>query len=258
MKISILQAQSVTGDYDRNLETLANYAMQASHSGADLLITPEMFLSGYVLNDQIDQMAKTLPLEKVQDIAKQYRIALIVGAPRGTDKGVFNSTYFIDDTGVVLNIYDKTHLFGNVDRMQFIAGEKPVVMTTYRGVNIAMLICYDVEFPETVRAAALKGAHLVAVATAQMKPFSFVNTKLIPTRAWENQVYIAYINQIGREEPFHYVGLSTVISPHYDVLVQASEDKEELFTVDIDPNIVIEAQKQNTYLNDMRHDLYQK
>ena len=256
MKIAILQAQSHVADYTKNLECLSRFAQQASDDGAKLLITPEMFLSGYVLKDQTQQIATNLPLEQVQAIAKQYQIGLIVGAPRKTERGIFNSTYFVDEQGQILNIYDKTHLFGNVDQTQFVAGENAVVMTSYHGLNIAMLICYDVEFPETVRLAALQGAHLIAVATAQMKPFSFVNTTLIPTRAWENQVYIAYVNQIGVEAPFEYVGLSTVAAPDGSILLRASESQEQLLFAEIDPETVIQAQKQNPYLQDRRQDLY--
>ena len=258
MKIAILQAQSVTGDYTKNIERLEKYVWQASALGAELLITSEMFLSGYVLKDQTEHMATTLPLTQVQAIAKQYKMGLMVGAPRKTEQGVFNSTYLIDEQGQVLNVYDKTHLFGEIDRAQFIAGDKEAVMTAYHGVNIAMLICYDVEFPETVRMAALQGVHLVAVATAQMKPFCFVNTTLIPTRAWENQVYVAYVNQIGKEPPFEYVGLSTVAAPEGSILLQASEEKEELLCVDIYPEAVVKAQQRNPYLQDRRSDLYFK
>lgn len=256
MKIAMLQAASIPLNYAENLHQLDQAMQQAKTQGADLLITPEMFLSGYVLKEQTQYMAETLPLAKVQQLAKAHELALIVGAPRETEQGIFNSTYFIGDQGELLNVYDKTHLFGDVDRQQFIAGQTPVVITTYHNIKIAMLICYDVEFPETVRAAAQAGAHLVAVATAQMQPFSFVNKHLIATRAWENQVYVAYVNQIGHEEPFEYVGLTTLAAPNGEVIAQASETQATLLFAQISAEQVQKAQQNNPYLHDLRQDLF--
>ena len=256
MKIAMLQAASSPLNYVENLNKLEQAIQQAKTQGADILITPEMFLSGYVLKEKTQYMAETLPLNKVKKLAAEYQLALIVGAPRETEQGVLNSTYFIDDKGDILNIYDKTHLFGEIDKAQFIAGQSPVVMTTYRNLKIAMLICYDVEFPETVRAAAQQGAHLIAVATAQMQPFSFVNKHLIATRAWENQVYVAYVNQIGHEEPFEYVGLTTLAAPNGEVLAQASETQETLLFANVAAEQVQKAQKNNPYLEDLRQDLF--
>ncbi len=83
--------------------------------------------------------------------------------------------------------YRKSHLFGEVDRQQFVAGDELFDMAEVGGVKLAMMICYDVEFPEAVRAAALGGAHLIAVPTAQMEPFAFVAEEVVRVRAWENQ-----------------------------------------------------------------------
>ncbi|TCM69930.1 putative amidohydrolase [Acinetobacter calcoaceticus] len=256
MKIALLQAQSHPFDYAANLKKLNQYAQQAKAESAALLVTPEMFLSGYVLNQQTQDMAKQFPLDQVQQIARQHKIALVVGGPRWVDDTVMNSAYFIDEQGKLLNHYDKTHMFGDVDRSQFVAGDRAVVITEYQNLKIAMLICYDVEFPETVRAAALAGADLVLVPTAQMQPYSFVNTSLIPTRAWENQVYVAYVNQIGIEADFHYVGLSSIASPLGKVLALASIHEEQLLFADVLPELVEQAQQLNPYLKDLRRDLF--
>lgn len=256
MKIAILQAQSHAGDYAENLKTLQHYAEHAKASGAALLITPEMFLSGYVLKDNTKLLAQHFPLAQVQKIAQQLGIALIVGGPRMSKRGVMNSAYFIDDHGKLLNYYDKTHLFGELDRQQFVKGTRATVITEYQNLKIAMLICYDVEFPETVRAAAQAGAHLVAVPTAQMQPYSFVNTTMIPTRAWENQVYVAYVNQIGTEAEYDYVGLSCVASPQGKLLLQASIYQEQLLFAEISPVLVEKSQILNPYLSDLRKDFF--
>lgn len=125
----------------------------------------------------------------------------------------------------------------------------------FRGLRIAICICYDVEFPETVRAAALDGAHLVAVPTAQMTPFSFVAEQLIRTRAWENQVYLAYVNHDGAEATLTYVGRSSIVGPDATVL-DAVEHGDALIDASVDPAVVAAAQAANPYLADRRRDLY--
>ncbi|MFY8044397.1 MAG: nitrilase-related carbon-nitrogen hydrolase, partial [Rhodoferax sp.] len=75
------------------------------------------------------------------------------------------------------------------------------------------LICYDVEFPEATRRLALAGADLIVVPTANMPEFDFVAQSLVPVRAYENQLYVAYANYIGAEGAVHYGGLSLLAAP---------------------------------------------
>ncbi|MBS0856724.1 MULTISPECIES: nitrilase-related carbon-nitrogen hydrolase [unclassified Tatumella] len=255
MKIAIWQAQSSYCDYAANLARLAAALQQAKSQQAELLITPEMFMSGYVLQQHLLAMADSFPLTELLALARERQMAMIVTGPLAEAGQIFNASYFISAQGELQCVYRKTHLFGELDKRQFSPGNQPVCITRYKDLNIALLICYDVEFPETVRAAARAGAHLVAVATAQMKPFDFVNRHLIATRSWENQLYMAYVNQTGREQHLEYVGLSLVTSPDGEVLCQASESEEQLLYAEIDPSQVTEAQKQNPYLSDLRTDI---
>ena len=117
------------------------------------------------------------------------------------------------------------------------------------------MICYDVEFPETVRAAALAGAHLIAVPTAQMEPFAFVAEHLVRVRAWENQVYVAYVDHDGSEDDLTYVGRSSIVAPDATVL-DSVEHGSRLIYATIDPNLVDLQQKANPYLGDRRAPLY--
>ncbi len=256
MKIAIWQAQSSYCDYETNLTRLAAVMRQAKAEQAELLITPEMFMSGYVLQQKLPAMADTFPLTALQALAKELQIAMVITGPLAEDGNIYNAAWLIDDQGKQLAVYRKTHLFGDLDKQQFTAGNQPVCLARYKDLKIAILICYDVEFPETVRAAAQAGAHLIAVPTAQMKPFTFVNQHLIATRAWENQVYVAYANQTGREQQLDYVGLSLIAAPDGTLLCQASETEEQLLFAQINPLQVAEAQRNNPYLQDLRADIF--
>lgn len=255
INIAGLQTSGTLRDVDANLRELETAAEEAAGHGAEMLITPEMFVTGYVVGDALSELAGRNFLAPVQALAERLGIAILLGGPEPTERGVYNAAYFIDDHGKVQSCYRKSHLFGDLDLRQFLPGEDLFGLVDFRGVRIATMICYDVEFPETVRAAALAGAHLVAVPTAQMEPFGFVAEQLVRTRAWENQVYVAYIDHDGTEEDLTYVGRSSIIAPDATVL-DSVEHGTQIIYATVDPDLVDLQQKANPYLADRRAPLY--
>ena len=232
LTIAGLQTPGTLRDVEANLRELEAAAEEAVDRGAELLITPEMFVTGYVVGDALPELAAQDFLGPVRDLAARAGLAVLLGAPELSDAGVHNAAYFIDDRGEVLSCYRKSHLFGELDRSQFVAGEELFGLVEFRGVRIATMICYDVEFPEVVRAAALAGAHL-----------------------WENQVYVAYIDHDGSEEELTYVGRSSIVAPDATVL-DSVEHGTRLLYATIDPEVVDVQQKANPYLGDRRAPLY--
>lgn len=255
IRIAVLQTRGTPGDADANLAELARAAGEASGNDADLLVTPEMFVTGYDIGDRLTELARRDLVAPAQDIARTSGIAIVLGGPEATGDRIHNAAYFIGSDGEVRATYRKSHLFGALDRKLFAAGDEPYAMVDLDGVRIAMMICYDVEFPEAVRAAALAGAHLVAVPTAQMTPFSFVAEQVVRVRAWENQVYVAYANHDGDEGSLTYVGRSSIIDPDARVL-DSIEHGDGLVYGDVDPELVERRQRDNPYLADRRPEVY--
>jgi 5-aminopentanamidase len=258
VEIACLQTNGTTGDPEANLAALDRAAAEAVAHGAELLVTPEMFLTGYDLGPDTATRVRALApglTERVQPIAREHGLALLVGLPEVEGDDCFNTAVFVGPDGEVLGRHRKVHLFTDFDRDVFTAGDQLVSTVDFRGLRIATLICYDVEFPEAVRAAALAGAHLVAVPTAQMHPYEWVAEQLVRVRAWENQVYVAYVDHDGTEGRFDYVGRSSVIGPDGRVLASL-EHGEGLVLARIDAHAVARAQRENPYLGDRRSDLY--
>ncbi|MFD5384769.1 carbon-nitrogen hydrolase family protein [Streptomyces sp. NPDC127074] len=255
MKISGLQTAGTPGDVDANLHELDAACRRARAEGAELLITTELFITGYDIGDAVRDLARTDLLSPAREIAASHGIALVLGAPEHDAGACYNSAFFIDPAGAVLARHRKNHLFGELDRRYFTPGDLPAPVIDYAGVRIAMLICYDVEFPENVRAAALAGADLVAVPTAQMQPYEFIAEHLLRVRAWENQIYIAYVNHDGDEGALRYVGRSSIVSPSATVLDSVEHGNRLLFAT-VDPHTVRHARKANPYLTDLRPDLF--
>ncbi|WP_329529442.1 carbon-nitrogen hydrolase family protein [Streptomyces sp. NBC_01462] len=255
MKIAGLQTAGTPGDVEANLRELDAACSQARAEGADLLVTTELFLTGYDVGDIVHDLARTDLLSPAQWIARRHGIALVLGAPEYDGGAYYNSAFFIDPTGAMLGRHRKTHLFGELDRRYFTPGDRLSPVVDYAGARIAMLICYDVEFPENVRAAAVAGADLIAVPTAQMQPYEFIADHLLKVRAWENQVYIAYINHDGDEGSLRYVGRSSIVSPSADVLDSVKHGNQLIFAT-VDPGTVRKAREANPYLADLRPDLH--
>jgi predicted amidohydrolase len=111
-----------------------------------------------------------------------------------------------------------------------------------------------VEFPEAVRALAAAGAQLVAVPTALMEPSGWIAETLVPARAAENQVYVAYCNRVGAEGELVYVGRSCVAGPAGDVV--AAGPAEQLLLADVDPAAIDRARTRHDYLRERRPELY--
>ncbi|BFO19839.1 hypothetical protein SHKM778_62270 [Streptomyces sp. KM77-8] len=161
----------------------------------------------------------------------------------------------ISADGTRLANYRKTHLYGCYERDLFTPGDQPVVQAQLNGLTIGLLICYDVEFPENVRAHALAGTDLLLVPTALLHPFQFVAEQMVPVRAFENQMYVAYVNRTGPEGEFEFVGRSTLAGPD-GVARTRGGAHEELLLADTDPVFLAASRTANPYLADRRPGLY--
>lgn len=254
LRIASVQTEGTPGDLEANFAELDDAAARAAEQHADLLITPELFLTGYDVGDVAEWAEQPLAV-RVGEISRQRGIGILAGIPEPVPGGIGNCAVLVDERGEVLARYAKSHLFGELDRQRFVAGDQLVVTADFRGVRISLLICYDVEFPAAARAAALAGADLIAVPTAQMEPFAFIADTVIPARAWENQIYVAYTNHIGREAGTVYVGRSSIVAPDGSVL-QRAVDEPALLVADVDSEVVAAARAANPYLLDRRTDLY--
>jgi predicted amidohydrolase len=258
MRTALLQSSGRPGSTAENLKVLDEAAGRAAAAGAALLVTSELFLTGYAVGDEIDVLAEPADgdaADAVAEITGRHGLAIAYGYPERSGESVFNSVQLICADGTRLADYRKTHLFGCFERDHFTPGEQPVVQAELNGLTVGLMICYDVEFPENVRAHALAGTDLLLVPTAQMHPFQFVAESVVPVRAFENQMYVAYVNRVGREGEFEFVGLSTLAGP--DGIARARAGRaEELVLADVDPALLAASREANPYLEDRRPGLY--
>ncbi|MGW0735935.1 carbon-nitrogen hydrolase family protein [Streptomyces sp. NPDC002851] len=258
MRTALFQSSGRLGDVAYNLGLLEEAAGRAADAGAGLVVVPEMFLTGYAIGDDIARLAEPADgrsAEWIATIAARHGVAVAYGYPEQGDGAVFNSARLVGPDGTALANYRKTHLFGCFEQEHFTPGDTPVVQAELGGLTVGIMICYDVEFPENVRAHALAGTDLLLVPTAQMHPFQFVAESLVPVRAFENQMYVAYVNRIGPEGEFEFVGLSTLAGPDGLARVRAGRG-DDLVVADVDPVFLADSRAANPYLRDRRPGLY--
>lgn len=263
MKLAIYQSVGIPGDKAANLTLLNQQAQIASAQGADFLVLPELFLTGYNIGEALWELAEPfdgISVAQASAIARQHRIALLFGYPElsisedGKTKTVYNACAFIDQTGTHLDSYRKIHLYGTEEKSWFTPGDRWSIHEI-AGWRIGVLICFDVEFPETVRQLALAGADLIAIPTALALPYLQIPKIIGPARAIENQVFVAYANRCGQEGHLTYCGHSTVVAPDGQPLAIAGLE-EELLIVTLDRTEITAARSEYCYLLERRTDLY--
>ena len=257
--IAIGQCEAVPGKVEANLDTIRRIASDAAAGGADLLVLPEMVLTGYAIGpERLAQLAEPFDgpnMRQMAELCRKLGLAICFGHPERDGQSIYNALTFIDESGRPLLNARKMHLYGEVDAEQFSRAETLPATATWHGWNIGAAICYDIEFPETARLLALQGVDLICVPTANMVGFDSVSEVLLPARGLENQVYVAYANLCGSDKEYQYNGISVVIGPDGETLASAKRD-ETLLYAELDQQTLEASRRANPYLSDRRPDLY--
>lgn len=257
MKIALCQTAGHINNPQAGFALMAEMAAEAKAAGADLLMLPEMYLSGY--NIGLENARKwavdAAGLAPAREIARAQGMALVFGYPERVGGDVANAAVLIGPDGEILLNYRKSHLYGGLDRDMFKALGDAFPLVSWRGLKIGLLICYDIEFPEPARRLALAGADVILVPTAQMEPYAQVARYVIPARAYENQVYLAYANHSGADDGLQYIGLSSICGPDGAVLAAAGREAEMIYAV-VDPVHQAAVRKADPLFADRRPELY--
>ena len=252
MRIAVAQ-EAATADVAENLRTLERLAERAARAGADLLVTPELFTTGY---DPGRVHADPSLLPRVADLARRTGVALVVSEPHDDGTAESITAVVVDRDGTVLGRYTKTHLYGPAERAAFTPGDGTPLVVDVAGLRVGVLVCFDVEFPEAVRALAVAGADVVAVPTAIFDPD--VARLLLPARAYENRVALAYANHVGpaADGVSTFSGGSVVVGPDGRVLARAEQDEAGLLLADVDAADLRGARDVVDYVRERRPETY--
>ncbi|WP_404382002.1 nitrilase-related carbon-nitrogen hydrolase [Caenispirillum salinarum] len=259
MRIALFQTQGSPGDVEANITAAEEAAARAKAGGADLLILPEMFLSGYAIGELAFELAESADgdsARRMAEAARRHAIAILYGhGEHGEGGHCYDAATLVDARGRHRTTYRKAHLFGDDERTVYSPGNDLGHPHGLNGLRVGVLVSYDAEFPEAVRALAAHGADLICVPAALPESRRKVAELLVPARAAENGCFVAYANRCWREHETAYAGLSTVAAPDGSVLARAGRDEDMLFA-NIDVPAYHRTRDASPYLDDRRPELY--
>ncbi|HHV19524.1 MAG TPA: carbon-nitrogen family hydrolase [Thermoanaerobacterales bacterium] len=254
LKISLIQMDVAYKDPDANLnraETMINKALK-QRKKPNVLVLPEMWTSGgYQKESKIHDGSPAV--NRLKEIAAKNSVNIVAGSvieSRG-DKDVFNTAYIIDRQGNIIAAYDQVHR----QRHEQHAQGSDAVTFDIDGICCGIILGYDLRFPEFVRQLALKGAKVLFVPGMWSGPRE-VHWKLLNiVRAIENQFFVVAVNGAGKTGDVSYPGMSMVVDPWGEILIEG-DDAPDILTTVINIGLVDRARAQNPVLSDRRPDVY--
>ncbi|WNW10302.1 carbon-nitrogen hydrolase family protein [Pseudomonas sp. DTU_2021_1001937_2_SI_NGA_ILE_001] len=252
MKVELVQLAGRDGDTAYNLQRTLE-AIRRCAVGTDLVVFPETQLMGFPTQDTIRRVAEPLDGPSVQAIrqaADERNVAVVVGLAEAADDGRFyNTTVLVTSEGVALK-YRKTHLWAS-DCGVFSPGDR-YATTVFKGWRVGLLICFDIEFPESARALGQLGADLIIVTNGNMDPYGPTHRTAIMARAMENQAFAVMVNRVGEGDGgLVFAGGSAVVDPFGQLLCEAGRGECRL-AVELDPAQLLQARRDYSYLAQRR------
>jgi predicted amidohydrolase len=233
-------------------ERLAALAEPIADQQLDLVVCPELFMSGYNVGNDLHELAEPAGgpfAQSVADLARQTGTAICYGYPERDGETVYNSALVVSATGAVLANHRKLAIPPGFEQSVFTPGNQ---LTGFElgGMKCALVICYDAEFPETVRAACTAGAEIVIIPTALGAQWDQVAHRVVPARAFENGCYALYANHAGSEGDITYAGASCIVGPDGRDVARAG-DQPQLITGMLEAARVAAARRRLPYLTDL-------
>ena len=249
------------------------YIEQAAQAGSQIVCLQEIFYGPYFCAEQTTRwydFTERIPdgptIRLMQDLAKRLGVALIVPIYEIEQDGVYyNTAAVIRNDGTYLGKYRKTHIPhvapGFWEKFYFRPGNLGYPVFDLGFVKIGVYICYDRHFPEGARALGLAGAEIVFNPSATVAGLSEYLWKLEqPAHAVANGYFVGAINRVGTEAPWNigeFYGQSYFCDPRGQIVAQASRDKDEVLTADLDLDRIAEVRKTWQFFRDRRPDMYE-
>jgi predicted amidohydrolase len=261
MKVAIAQINPALGDVARNAKLHREWVRRAQRRGADLVIFPELSLTGYLLQDLVQDLA--LDVHQSPDIrrlASQSRdIAILAGVAEQDHRSHFYNSAALFEEGRLAHLHRKVYLptYGMFDEGRYFGtGDRFRVYHSPGLGKLGVLICEDAWHLSASYLLAQGGADVLCVPSAGP-----VRGGLTSRSAWRDlcrvtaqfhTVYVLYCNRVGHEEGWTYSGGSLAMDPRGEVLAEAGPDEEDLLLVDVKPSRLHEARSHVPLLRDER------
>ncbi len=267
---------------DENLKKAVSWIEKAVKKGAQVICLPELFRTQYFCQtEDIDnfELAEAIPgpaTESISKVASKYNVVVIVPLFEKRASGVYhNSAAVIDSDGKYIGLYRKMHIPDDpsyYEKFYFTPGDLGFKSFKTKYGKIGTLICWDQWYPEGARITALKGANVLFYPTAiGWHPHEKKEHGKAQFDSWQtvqrghaiaNGVYVAAVNRVGLEKQIEnspgieFWGSSFIADPQGVIIAQASVDKEEIITAEVDLSRLEYIRRNWPFLRDRRIDAY--
>jgi predicted amidohydrolase len=260
--LAVAQIDTRLGDVKSNLNLIEKISSKISKTKKDIEIVcfPELATTGYALGRRWRELADEIPgkvTDELSKIAIEHGFYLICGVDehgKGNEYNrIYDSAVLIDPNGKLVGVYRKVHLWAE-ERTFFTSGESfPVFKTKFCTIGIG--ICYDLEFPESTRMMARKGAKLVFFPSAQPSTAKKQVEIYLRSRSSENCIFTAFSNRLGKEPGLSFFGDSQINSPDTKILALANKN-QNFVSGKINLKLLEEQAKLLPYLDELEPKAY--
>jgi NAD+ synthase (glutamine-hydrolysing) len=259
LRIGLCQINTTVGDIEGNTKKILDYIAKGKKMGADILVFPEMAVTGYPPEDLL-LMPKFIEanLKAVNKIAKTTTsITAIVGFVH-KDGDIFNSAALLHN-GKMIDVYSKTYLpnYGVFDEDRYFQVGKENFIFTLKSTPIGLSICEDLWYPgDPVRTQALSGRAELII-NISSSPYhagkSAFREKMFSTRASDNLATVAYCNLVGGQDELVFDGGSLVIDQRGELIVRGKQFEEDLVLADLDMESVFRMRLHDPRIRKEKH-----
>lgn len=259
MKIAIVSLDQVWEDKIANQLKCENHIRQASKSGCDLIVFPEMTLTGFSMDTALiaEEPQQSPTVDFFIQLAKEFKLAIVFGVVFKYGTKATNNLVLIDQTGSKLSSYAKIHPFSFSGENNYYSSGTELVQCKIGGTTIGFTICYDLRFPELFQALSKDCEVIVTIANWPAKRVAHWKI-LLQARAIENQIFMVGVNRIGIDaNKIEYEKSSILVAPEGEIL-QPQSINDQIDIYDINLKTVSEYRERFPVKHDRKIDFYKK
>ncbi|KYC48858.1 MAG: C-N hydrolase family amidase [Candidatus Methanofastidiosum methylothiophilum] len=256
MKVGFVQMEIEILNVKKNVD---NAIKLMEKSSAELIVLPELFNTGYNFRnlEEVFGVSEDIPegytTSRLMNFSKESKKTIVFGLAEKTEKGLFNSLAIVSK-GKYIGKYRKIHLFYD-EKDFFLPGDLGFMLYDIDGVKLGPMICFDWFFPESTRTLSLMGADILCHPANLVMPYC---PEAMKTICLQNRVFVITSNRIGEERGLKFIGQSQITGPDGKIIFRASENKQEIYEVDIDPTKSRDKNlnAKNNIFNDRKPEFY--
>ncbi|MEW4490167.1 nitrilase family protein [Thalassoglobus sp. JC818] len=277
IRAAAVQFNHVPGNKESNLEIIEKFVERAAQQNVDLLTFPEMCLTGYwhlrdAPREELERLAEPVPdgpsVQRLLELSRETGMSIGVGLIESGDDGKLYNSFVVALPDGNVHTHRKLHCFIN---QHMSSGDEFTVFDIPQGARVGVLICYDNNIGENVRATALKGAEILlsphqtggcnspsprcmGVVPVELwenrsedeealrKEFFGPKgrgwlMKWLPARAHDNGLFLVFANGVGRDDNEVRTGNSMILDPYGDVLIETKSVEDDMIVADLDPAV---------------------